>query len=116
MSVIGFEPLIGREPELASVDRLLDSLAEDAEPDALPRARALLVVGDAGVGKTTLARAILARADELGLAGGVGHCLDLATGTPFSPVIEALRHVVASSTTAGGSIPPAARWLFDEPL
>jgi hypothetical protein len=116
MSVIGFEPLIGREPELASVDRLLDSLVEDAEPDALPRARALLLVGDAGVGKTTLARAILARAAERGLVGAEGHCLDLATGTPFAPVVEALRQVLASRSAHSTSVPAAARWLAGDTM
>jgi hypothetical protein len=116
MSVIGFEPLIGREPELASVDRLLDSLVEDAEPDALPRARALLLVGDAGVGKTTLARAILARAAERGLVGAEGHCLDLATGTPFGPVVEALRQVLASRSAHSTSVPAAARWLAGDTM
>ncbi|MEO6999657.1 MAG: AAA family ATPase, partial [Terracoccus sp.] len=116
MSTTGIEPLIGRAPELAQVEALLGSMADKPLPGAWPRARALLVLGDAGVGKTTLARETLARAGRAGLAGGEGHCLDLATGTPFGPVVEALRQVVASKSTAGVLVPPPAQWLATEAM
>ncbi|MGW5237293.1 helix-turn-helix transcriptional regulator [Monashia sp. NPDC004114] len=114
MSASGIETPIGRESELATAEALLDPMGADADPGALPQARALLVVGDAGVGKTTLVRAILAVAEGLGLSTGEGHCLDLATGTPFAPVKEALRQVVAAMTRVGRPLPPAARWLSDD--
>ncbi|EWS99820.1 hypothetical protein N865_20745 [Intrasporangium oryzae NRRL B-24470] len=112
----GGEPLIGREPELALTDRLLKSVAGKPEPWDPSQARALLVVGDAGVGKTTLAHAILDHALRLGLAGGVGHCLDLATGTAFAPVTEALRQVVASRSHLPGLDATAAQWLSPDAI
>ncbi|MGO4597119.1 helix-turn-helix transcriptional regulator [Terrabacter sp. 2RAF25] len=116
MSATTIGPLIGRGPELAQVDALIGSLRGDVEPRTVPHPRALLVAGDAGVGKTTLAHAVLARAGELGLATGEGHCLDLAIGPPFAPISEALRQVVASIKDAGDLVPPPARWLVDDTL
>ncbi|GAB3065252.1 helix-turn-helix transcriptional regulator [Intrasporangium mesophilum] len=110
----GGEPLIGREPELAMADRLLRVVASGPAPGVAPQAQTLLVIGDAGVGKTTLARAILDHAERMGLTVGVGHCLDVATGTPFAPVIQALRQVVDSRSNAAVLVPPAARWLSSD--
>ncbi|GAA2153441.1 regulatory LuxR family protein [Humibacillus xanthopallidus] len=110
----GGAPLIGRESELALADRLLRSAATSPAAGDPPQASTLLVVGDAGVGKTTLARAILDHARHHGLTGGIGHCLDLATGAPFAPVTEALRQVVESRGYPEGSVPAAARWLLPD--
>jgi DNA-binding CsgD family transcriptional regulator/tetratricopeptide (TPR) repeat protein len=106
--------LVGREPELAAAEELLRAVARPAQPGALPQARALVVLGDAGIGKTTLARAVLARAGELGLGAAAGHCLDVATGTPFAPVREALRQVAAATEATAGALPPATRWLSED--
>src|SRR4051794_39230425 len=111
MGATGVDSLIGRERELDQMDQLLESMARGTVGAVQPRARVLLIVGDAGVGKTTLASAILARADQLGMAGAEGHCLDLATGTPFRPVVEALRQVVALRGPGAGAVPPPAQWI-----
>ena len=87
------EQPVGRDEELALADGLLRATLADAG-DADPHVRALLVGGDAGIGKTTLVHALGARAAALGLGFTVGHCLDLATGPPFGPVTEALRAIV----------------------
>ncbi|GAB3065289.1 helix-turn-helix transcriptional regulator [Intrasporangium mesophilum] len=112
----GAVPLIGREAELALADALLRSVPGRSAPGVPPRVQALLVVGDAGVGKTTLARAILDQAVDMGLSGGVGHCLDLATGTPFAPVAAALRQVVESRSRTPGLVPAAAGWLSSDAI
>jgi predicted ATPase len=51
--------VVGREEELAAVRRLLETPAE-------PTARALLIEGEPGIGKTTLWHAGVAAAEELG--------------------------------------------------
>jgi DNA-binding CsgD family transcriptional regulator len=113
MIATGTESPIGRESELATAEAVLHHLTVGAPSAGLPQARALLIVGDAGVGKTTLVRSILATAAGLRLSTGEGHCLDLGTGTPFAPVMEALRQVVAARATETGSAQQAARWLSD---
>ena len=52
---------VGRDEELALADDLLRATLADAS-DADPHVRALLVGGDAGIGKTTLVHALGARA------------------------------------------------------
>lgn len=101
---------IGRDEELAEADGLLRSVMGNATPDG--HASALLLGGDAGMGKTTFVHAVGSRASALGLGFGVGHCLDLATGPPFGPVVEALRTLVRS----GGphrDVPASVAWLAD---
>src|SRR4051812_30868233 len=87
------EQPLGRDEEIVLVDALLRATFADAG-HAESHVRALLVGGDAGIGKTTLVHALGVRADALGLGFTVGHCLDLATGPPFGPVTEALKAIV----------------------
>ncbi|KRV49377.1 hypothetical protein AQ490_20515 [Wenjunlia vitaminophila] len=76
---------VGREEELAALDVALRR-ADRAEPQAL------LVGGEAGVGKTRLLEEFLARAQEAGAVAAVGACLEIgADGLPFAPLVTALR-------------------------
>ena len=52
----------------------------------------LLVVGEAGIGKTTLVRAAAERCDAF---VAVGHCLPLSAEVPLMPVVDLLRAVHA---------------------
>jgi tetratricopeptide (TPR) repeat protein len=52
----------------------------------------LLVVGEAGIGKTTLVRAAAERCDAF---VGVGHCLPLSAEVPLMPVVDLLRAIHA---------------------
>ena len=70
---------VGREGELS---RLLAGLCGTA--------RLVLVVGDAGVGKTRLAAEGMARAAADGLVTARGECLPLAGALPLLPVAAAL--------------------------
>jgi DNA-binding CsgD family transcriptional regulator/tetratricopeptide (TPR) repeat protein len=70
---------VGREHELS---RLQDALAD--------RTRLVLVVGDAGIGKTRLAGEGLARAAGGGMLTVSGGCLPLAEKLPLLPVADAL--------------------------
>ena len=79
--------LLGRAPESAE---LLDALerADQGDPQTL------LVGGDAGIGKTTLVRALERQAAERGFAVVTGHCLDIGAEISFAPVVEAVRSLV----------------------
>jgi len=70
---------VGREDELS---RLLAALANQT--------RMVLVVGDAGVGKTRLAGEAMARAAVTGMVAVRGECLPLGEQLPLLPVAAAL--------------------------
>jgi DNA-binding CsgD family transcriptional regulator len=76
--------LAGRVGELREVSALLSGQSDSA---------AMLVVGEAGVGKSRL---VAAAADAVARAGNVvlsGWCLPLAGGLPFLPVLDVVRAV-----------------------
>ena len=104
------EQPVGRDEELALADQLLHATLADAG-SADPHVRALLVGGEAGIGKTTLVHALGLRAVSLGFGFTVGHCLDLETGPPFGPVTEALRALVNQKGHGFEVVPAPARWL-----
>lgn len=77
-------PIVGRDDELARLDGVL-SRARSGE------ARAVLVAGDAGVGKTRLLGEAAGRAAEAGMSVLTGHCVDLGdVGLPYLPFTEIL--------------------------
>jgi DNA-binding CsgD family transcriptional regulator/tetratricopeptide (TPR) repeat protein len=92
--------LFGRDRELDEADRAL-ATAASGEPQAL------LVGGDAGIGKTTLVAAIGDRARAQGFTVLTGHCLDLDAGVPLQPVREALR--TALDDRAPEDLPPVTQ-------
>ncbi len=81
------EPLLGRDEEVARCEALIGALLATTDASASPRA--LLVAGDAGIGKTTLVGAVVDRSRRAGAAAGVGHCVDVSGALPFGPVLEA---------------------------
>src|SRR5215475_10448404 len=85
---------IGREGELS---RLLGALDGDA--------RMVLVVGDAGVGKTRFAGEAMSRAAAAGMAMARGECLPLAGTLPLLPVATAIAEL---GRLAGGALLAAA--------
>ncbi|MBT8225967.1 MAG: AAA family ATPase, partial [Dactylosporangium sp.] len=81
-------PLVGRDRELARLRAALTRV-HAGEPVAV------LVGGEAGVGKTRLVGAFLDHAAAGGATVLTGHCLDLGEqGLPFAPFAEALRTVL----------------------
>jgi DNA-binding CsgD family transcriptional regulator/tetratricopeptide (TPR) repeat protein len=88
-------PLVGRDAELARLLAAVDRALEG-------RASAVLLAGDAGVGKTRLLDELAARAAERGLRVLTGHCVDLGdVGLPYLPFVDLLRPVAAGSGQPG---------------
>ncbi|POX46079.1 LuxR family transcriptional regulator [Streptomyces sp. Ru71] len=80
-------PLVGRDRELA---RLLGVL----ERARAGEARAVLVAGDAGVGKTRLLDEVAGHAARHGMRVLTGHCVDLGdVGLPYLPFTEILGRI-----------------------
>lgn len=102
-------PFIGREDELARLTRVLER-ARAGE------ARAVLVAGDAGVGKTRMLAEAAGHAVASGMTVLTGHCVDLGdVGLPYLPFTEILGVLAAddrfSATLAGH--PVVGRLLGD---
>ncbi|WP_129311294.1 helix-turn-helix transcriptional regulator [Streptomyces sp. L2] len=77
-------PLVGRDEELARLSGVLER-ARGGE------ARAVLIAGDAGVGKTRLLDEAAGRAGRAGVSVVTGHCVDLGdVGLPYLPFTEIL--------------------------
>ncbi|WP_283818659.1 helix-turn-helix transcriptional regulator [Jatrophihabitans telluris] len=77
------QPLVGRAAELAV---LVGAIEDAARGDKA----AVIVAGDAGVGKTRLLAEVVEIADHNGVASLIGHCLDFGdVGLPYLPVTEA---------------------------
>jgi predicted ATPase/class 3 adenylate cyclase len=74
-------PFVARGPERARVLRAVERAREGA--GAL-----LLLVGEAGVGKTRLVEEAAAEARRLGLRVLIGHCVDQQGAPPYLPIIE----------------------------
>ncbi|MEU8605252.1 helix-turn-helix transcriptional regulator [Streptomyces parvulus] len=88
-------PLVGREDELARLTGVLER-ARAGE------ARAVLVAGDAGVGKTRTLDEVAARAAGAGTTVLTGHCVDLGdVGLPYLPFTEILGALAADERFAG---------------
>ena len=85
------QPILGRDRELALLADLLGLAGE-------PRSRSVLLVGDAGVGKTRLLRELVARAGEAGWRTLVGHCLDFGdSALPYLPFSELFGRLAVDS-------------------
>src|SRR4051794_37571052 len=98
------QPILGRDRELAVLTDLLGL------PDE-PRSRSVLLVGDAGVGKTRLLRELVARAGEAGWRTLVGHCLDFGdSALPYLPFSEIFGRLALESPEV------TAELLLDRPV
>ncbi|MBJ6618220.1 ATP-binding protein [Streptomyces sp. DHE17-7] len=87
-------PLVGREDELARLTGVLER-ARAGE------ARAVLIAGDAGVGKTRTLDEVAGRAAAAGTTVLTGHCVDLGdVGLPYLPFTEILGVLAADERFA----------------
>ncbi|MFI9386307.1 AAA family ATPase [Kutzneria sp. NPDC052558] len=86
-------PLVARRAELAALESSLAAAAEG-------RASAMLLAGDAGVGKSRLLAELTARAREAGVKVLTGRCLDVeGAGLPYLPFVEALGRLPESGAS-----------------
>ncbi|MEV0738832.1 AAA family ATPase [Streptomyces sp. NPDC050549] len=77
-------PLIGRDEEVARLAGVLERARAGT-------AGAVLIAGDAGVGKTRVLDEVAARATDVGMTVLTGHCVDLGdVGLPYLPFTEIL--------------------------
>jgi DNA-binding SARP family transcriptional activator len=88
------EGVIAADPEAAGLARAheLATVVGALDDARRGRPRVVVVNGEAGIGKTMLVDAVLARAEELGIRHAAGHCQD-DWAAPFAPwrhVLEAL--------------------------
>ena len=84
--------LVGRDEVLRHCDALLaDAMAA--------RGRVLLLAGEAGIGKTALAREVVARAEGAGAVARWGACFEGGSLLPFGVWIDCLRHPPAAPFT-----------------
>jgi predicted ATPase len=79
----GADRLVGRDDELASIDRALDELDGG-------RGGALEITGEPGIGKTRLLKELAARADARGHLVLSGAASELERDLPFSLFVDAL--------------------------
>src|SRR4051812_46850085 len=75
--------LVGREEERATLRAALAQALAG-------RGALVLIAGEAGIGKTALAEALLAEARVQGALVLVGRCYDLSETPPYGPWAEAL--------------------------
>ncbi len=89
--------MVGRAAELATLLAGVERAAEG-------RASAVLLSGDAGVGKTRLLDELIARAAARGVRVLSGHCVDLGdVGLPYLPFVDLLRPVATDPEPAGAA-------------
>ena len=83
-------PFIGRQPELAALDRALEQIGGTG-------ARIIWVLGEAGIGKTRLIQEWADRARRLpGPVWGLGRCRSYGDDGSLAPLSSALRQVLAA--------------------
>jgi len=86
-------PLVARRAELAALESALAAAAEG-------RASAVLLAGDAGVGKSRLLAELTSRARDDGVRVLTGRCLDVeGAGLPYLPFVEALGRLPESGAS-----------------
>jgi tetratricopeptide (TPR) repeat protein/predicted Ser/Thr protein kinase len=80
-------PFVGRDAESTELARLLDQM--------LTGQGGLVVVGgEPGVGKTRLARELMATARSRGCLSLTGHCYEMEGAAPFMPFVELIEQAV----------------------
>jgi eukaryotic-like serine/threonine-protein kinase len=93
-------PFVGRDTESAELARLLDQMLTG-------NGGLVLLGGEPGVGKTRLARELMATARERGALCLTGHCYEMEGAAPYVPFVESTEQAVRL-------LPQAARAAMGE--
>ena len=81
--------IIGRDRELGAIERCLEFAAHGS-------GQVITIAGEAGIGKSRVAREVAARAERLGWLVLEGRCTELDRPLAFAPVVDLLRSLVAA--------------------
>ena len=101
-------PLVGRATELDRLAGLVGLSHPSGAGESGPES-AVLLSGDAGVGKTRLLAELRQHAEDAGHRVLVGHCLDFGDGAlPYLPFSEAFGRLATESPTLAQSLVEAA--------
>ncbi|MHB8647360.1 MAG: AAA family ATPase [Thermomicrobiales bacterium] len=104
LATLGVTPVASREEiRLAGREKELALLRAKLAATKVGNGGLVLIGGEAGIGKTTLAEVILREADRAGFALLEGHCFDLAETPPYGPWIDLFLRLPLSATP----LPPA---------
>src|SRR5688572_2106400 len=85
--------LVGRHPEVAAVRRVLERARDGTGSVAL-------IVGDAGVGKSRLLRAMTQEARSAGFFVLNGACFEAERSIPYAPLLDLIRLFAGSASQA----------------
>jgi DNA-binding NarL/FixJ family response regulator len=100
-------PLVARRRELSTLEAALDAARQG-------QAGAVLISGDAGVGKSRLLTELCSRAADRDTVVLTGGCLDAAEATlPYLPFVEALRQLTQTHPELVDAHPALRRLLPD---
>jgi class 3 adenylate cyclase len=86
-------PIVGRERELAALRTAFEHARKE------PSCRLVALLGDAGIGKTRLARELVEQLEPEARVL-VGRCVPYGEGATYLPVVDALRDVLPDLETA----------------
>jgi len=98
-------PFVGHQAEFAALD-------EELQASAAGRARAVLLTGELGIGKTRLWREWSATLSP-DLAVLEGHCLEATQSLPFTPLVNLFSHRAHTQRLFGPHSPVPAIWLAE---
>jgi class 3 adenylate cyclase len=98
----GDVPLVGRDQEIRQFELVLERLAAERS------CQVLTVLGEAGIGKSRLAREYLTIAGAAGAAVGAGRCAPYGEGASLHALAQALRQVFPANPAQapGASLDP----------
>jgi DNA-binding SARP family transcriptional activator len=85
-------PLVGRRPQLAAL--------LDAHRSATPDGRLVVIEGEAGIGKTRLARELIAEVEPGGASVLAARCHDDEAGLPYGAVLDLLAEALRRAPLA----------------
>lgn len=85
--------LVGRAAPLSTVDHTLDRAAAS-------HGGALLISGEAGIGKSRLARAMVERASARGFVTLRGACFEADRAQPYAPLLDMIQEVTTTASPA----------------